>query len=760
MAAPVLQFKRGNAGVAGTVPALRPGEPAISLNNFDFFIGIDTSVANNKFFGSHRYWEREDGTESLKLKLVDKDGANSINLKTPDTLSGIVTYTLPENIVDTYFLKTNSLGVLEWSNQFPNISVAGIATFTDTTDNTLGDADTGAVQIDGGLGVNQNVTVGGNLNVQGHSEFVGVVTFKGGTINLGDQDTDDINVAGEFISNLVPNTDDTYDIGVGDKRWRSANFSGISTFNNVTVGGASTSLLVNGNARIIGALTIGSTSITFSGVNNQVTGITTFTGLSDFNVGINVDGHTELDNLAVSGVSTFTGAVDVNGGANISGGETILSSATISDLTNNRIVIAGPSGSLEDSGNLTFDGSTLTVVGYADLDDVNVSSAATIATAVITNATITNTTFGSGTAITSVDTDLSTVSASDDTLASAKAIKTYVDAQITAQDLDFAGDSGTGAVDLDSQTFTIAGTEAEIVTSASGQTITIGLPDNVTVGAALTVTSKLDVNGDGHDIAGTIALDNVAVSGITTFTGAIDGNGGADISGGETTLSSATVSDLTSGRVVLAGTSGSLEDSENLTFGAGGLIVGAGGINVTGVSTFSTDLVVGGDVRINGNDIKSSTGATAITLSDNDVTIADDLTINGNLYVSGNTTQVNTAALTVEDRTIDLGIVNGSAPASNTTWDLGVLFNYYGGGAAKKSAVIWEHGDTRFKFASVLAADTNGSNADTPQLTVTTFAPIEIGALWVNDCAGQSQVISCTGSERFLENITVDAGTF
>ncbi len=34
----------------------------------------------------------------------------------------------------------------------------------------------------------------------------------------------------------------------------------------------------------------------------------------------------------------------------------------------------------------------------------------------------------------------------------------YVDAQVTASDLDFAGDSGTGAVDLDSQTFTIAGT--------------------------------------------------------------------------------------------------------------------------------------------------------------------------------------------------------------------------------------------------------------------------------------------------------------
>ena len=53
--------------------------------------------------------------------------------------------------------------------------------------------------IDGGLGVAKNVTVGGNLNVQGYAEFVSV-TFKGGTINLGDADTDDINV----VVNLFP----------------------------------------------------------------------------------------------------------------------------------------------------------------------------------------------------------------------------------------------------------------------------------------------------------------------------------------------------------------------------------------------------------------------------------------------------------------------------------------------------------------------------------------------------------------------------
>ena len=47
-----------------------------------------------------------------------------------------------------------------------------------------------------------------------------------------------------------------------------------------------------------------------------------------------------------------------------------------------------------------------------------------------------------------IDTDISDVSANDDTLASAKAIKTYVDAQLTAQDLDFQGDAG-GALSID-----------------------------------------------------------------------------------------------------------------------------------------------------------------------------------------------------------------------------------------------------------------------------------------------------------------------
>jgi hypothetical protein len=51
-----------------------------------------------------------------------------------------------------------------------------------------------------------------------------------------------------------------------------------------------------------------------------------------------------------------------------------------------------------------------------------------------------------------------------------------------------ADSGGTSTVDLKTQTFDIAGTANEIETSVSGQTVTIGLPNNVTVGQDLTVT--------------------------------------------------------------------------------------------------------------------------------------------------------------------------------------------------------------------------------------------------------------------------------
>ena len=71
----------------------------------------------------------------------------------------------------------------------------------------------------------------------------------------------------------------------------------------------------------------------------------------------------------------------------------------------------------------------------------------------------------------------------------AAAVKDYVDSQDTAQDLDFQADSGGAlSIDLDSETMVFAGTANEITTTGSGNTVTIGLPDNVTIAGNLTVS--------------------------------------------------------------------------------------------------------------------------------------------------------------------------------------------------------------------------------------------------------------------------------
>jgi hypothetical protein len=463
MTAPVIQFKRG---LLANLPGLRVGEPGFTTDSYDLYVGLTSETGTNKFLGSHRYWTKNTGSTGSGVNLVEgtDNGSDYITLKSPDSLAGIVTYTLPGTQGEVSSVLTNDgSGNLTWSSgsadpiftgiatfntSFVDINsdvdISGITTVSNTTDNTLGDPDTGAFQIDGGLGVNKNVTVGGNLNVQGQSEFVGVVTFKGGTINLGDQDTDDINVAGEFISNLVPNTDDTYDIGVGDKRWRSANFSGISTFNNVTVGGASTALLVNGNARIVGVLTIGTASITFSGVNNQITGVTTFTGFSDFNEGINVDGHTELDNLAVSGVSTFSGLIEANAGV---------------DATD----VVGTAGTFTTAFTLGSGGTKYTLpVADGSVDQILVTD-------------------GAG-----------TLSFQD----------------VPSSMVISAGAAGTDRVNLLTDTFTVASTNNETRTTLTDNTITVGLATDIIVGGGVTISNDLLVLGN-LTVEGTETIINV-----------------------------------------------------------------------------------------------------------------------------------------------------------------------------------------------------------------------------------------------------------
>jgi hypothetical protein len=183
-----------------------------------------------------------------------------------------------------------------------------------------------------------------------------------------------------------------------------------------------------------------------------------------------------------------------------------------------------------------------------------------------------------------------------------------------------------------------------------------------------------------------------------------------NVSGGESTMSSATVSDLTSGRVVLAGTSGAIEDSGNLTFNGSTLAV---------------------------------TGS---------ITASSNVTVSGNLTVNGTTTQINTVNTTIEDTLLELQKVDGGNLGSDTNKDVGIVMNYYDG-SAKKAAMFWDDSAGRFAFGSVVTETTG-------VLGSVTYGGVEMGSLYLNDCAGASQVISCSGTTRSLENITIDGGSF
>jgi len=157
-------------------------------------------------------------------------------------------------------------------------------------------------------------------------------------------------------------------------------------------------------------------------------------------------------------------------------------------VTDNNVSFAIDSTVTTNAGTQTLTNKTINSASNTiTITESDISDLGSYITASSTD-TLTNKTFdanGTGNSISNIevtdlasgvlDTDLSSVSLSDDTLASAKAIKAYVDTQVTAVDVDIAADTGTGAI-TDSETLTFTGGEG-IDTSVSGNTVTIAAED-------------------------------------------------------------------------------------------------------------------------------------------------------------------------------------------------------------------------------------------------------------------------------------------
>lgn len=714
MATPVIQFLRGSAGIAGTVPALRPGEPAFSTNNFDFFIGFDTSVSGNKYFGSHRYWTREDGTKSLGLNLVDKDGSDYIQLKSPDNLSGIGTYILPDTntITDGYFLKVASNGQLSWD------TASGTnGTFTDAT-------------------------------LQG----ITTVSTNGGNGLL------DVNV--------------------------NANFSGITTISTVDINGGN----IDGTA-------IGAASSSTGVFTNLTAGVTTVTSLQIDGSGTYTDVDTDLETVSAShdtlvsalavktyvdtkvGLSSLTFAGDTGGEFAIDlDSETFTISGTVNEIetvgSGNTITVG-----LVDDVQIT---TSLVVGGGTTITSSGILAAAGIITASSFDGTLSASDLD---IVTSGLSSVTSLNGQDDFVVydlngasnktvSAEVVGQYVYSGVSGDITISVGGTASiqaNSVGLGTDTF---GQYAKTITGGSGLSATAANADDsteytidVNVGTGITITSDaVTLKGAASLTEGYLpAWDNVngqlvnsgtqyTVGGGTTITGSLHVDGTANI-GSITGTAGTSVTVHTTGTstnaeyyMLFADTSAG-EEGETVRVSTGATFNPSN-------NTFSAAILQTGS-------IKSVTGNSSITVNNSGtVGFATDVTISGNLYVEGTTTQVNTSEITVEDRTIELGVINGVLP-TDTTWDLGILMNYGDSGVGKTSAVIWESSNSRFKLASNIG-ETVGINTNTPQIAVDTYAPLEISELWINNSCtgGSSQIISCSGGELILKNITVDAGTF
>lgn len=103
-----------------------------------------------------------------------------------------------------------------------SITANSISTTGTNTDLLLNTTGTGQVVV-GTVGHNTDVLINGNLHATGN------ITADGGTITLGDTDTDNVVFAADINSNLIPNIDNTYTLGTDAKRWKNMYASAVVT---------------------------------------------------------------------------------------------------------------------------------------------------------------------------------------------------------------------------------------------------------------------------------------------------------------------------------------------------------------------------------------------------------------------------------------------------------------------------------------------------------------------------------------------------
>jgi hypothetical protein len=306
---------------------------------------------------------------------------------------------------------------------------------------------------------------------------------------------------------------------------------------------------------------------------------------------------------------------------------------------------------------------------------------------------------GTGQVVTSISTSTTLSGASNSQLATALAIKTYVDTEITAQDLDFSGDnSSSGQVDLDSQIFAITG-DTGITTAASNTGITIDLDDTavtagsygsqtqiptftvdqqgrLTAAGTVAVATALTVDGDSGTGNVDLLTDDLQVIGTTNEIETVSSKSGTDV-----TLQIGLPNDVTIGNDLTVTTD---------------VDVGSGNFTVAGATG---NTVIAGNLNVNGSSIALGNGLT------------DNVVISGNLTVQGTTTTVESTTVTLDDPV--LALADNTTNVASDGLDRGVRFKWGDGSAVKTGFFGFDIQTQRFVFTKDEDLS-GGENASAP----------------------------------------------
>jgi len=241
------------------------------------------------------------------------------------------------------------------------------------------------------------------------------------------------------------------------------------------------------------------TATTFKGALEATSG--SFSSNIDANGDLDVDGHTNLDNVSVAGVTTFasgtvfTGAIDANGDLDVDGHTNLdnVSVAGVITATTFKGVIEATSASF--SSNIDANGD-LDVDGHTDLDNLSVSGISTFTDNVIIDADNKILQIGDGQ-------DLELLHTGTDSIIR----DTTGKLRIRSNDLKLEDGSSNDYIEcnLGADVILYYNNNAKLATTNTGVTVT-----------GTVVADGADINGD-LDVDGHTDLDNVSIAGVTTF---------------------------------------------------------------------------------------------------------------------------------------------------------------------------------------------------------------------------------------------------